>query len=482
MKFPSPEFDNAVAALCHGTIGDETLADLHGLFRTDLRARDEYLWRVEVHGELASGKLDFRHVSVCEEADDNVEAFPTSARVATQVGQRRYLATRVAAATLILIILGGGLWVWHELQTSPAKPEVVAQFAELKDCRWMVSTTRVRLGDPIHIGQRIELSSGSAEVEFNSGARMTVLGPSILEPLSDNSVFLMQGQVRLVAATPDSKGFTLQTPTSKFVDIGTAFTAKVTPDGLNRLDVSKGEVHVVLDGVEPLPRLRAGETLYIEPGEQRVMTRIEPGDGTAAFRFPTIELPSREDYADQALGHASIRVLKGQLDNKPGPGRSGSAAVLLDGSGQSHQDAPKMSAFFERNSGGSFLVDLGQAISVTKVNSYSWHQHKTLEEHRHRATQRFTLYGFSGDQLPDMKLSPRRTGWTRIARVNTDIFFEVDEPLERPAQQACSITAAHGEIGRFRYLLWVVQGGTFFSEFDVFGSPFPTREQDRNVN
>ena len=70
-----------------------------------------------------------------------------------------------------------------------------------------------------------------------------------------------------------------------------------------------------------------------------------------------------------------------------------------------------------------------------------------------------------------MTLSPRRAGWNRIARVNTDRFFEVHEPLERPAQQACSITAARGEIGRFRYLLWVTEGYTFFGEFDVFGSP-----------
>ncbi len=471
MKFPSSEFDNAVAALCHGTIDDETLADLHGLLCVDSRARDEYLWRVEVHGELSSEKLDFRYLPECEEADANSKVFPTSDSVASQVGQRRHLSMRVAAAILILIVLGGGLLMWYEFQASRVKPEYVAKYVELQDCRWMVSTTQVRLGDPIHIGQRIELSSGSAEVEFNSGARMTVLGPSILELLSDNSAFLLQGQVRLVAATPESKGFTLQTPTSKFVDIGTAFTAKVTPDGLSRLDVSEGEVHVVLEGVESSPRLRAGETLYIEPDERRVMTRIEQGDGTAAFHFPTIEPPSSEDYADQAFGHASIRVLQGQLDNKPGPNHSGSAAVLLDGRGQPHQDAPMKSAFFEYRSGGSFLVDLGQAILVTKIISYSWHQNMRLEEHRHRATQRFTLYGFSGDQLPDMELSPRHVGWTRIARVNTDIFFEVDEPLDRPTQQACSITAAHGEIGRFRYLLWVAQGGTFFGEFDVFGFP-----------
>jgi hypothetical protein len=398
-----------------------------------------------------------------------LEAFPTPARVAIQAGQRRYRSTAIGAAVLVLIVLGGGLWVWRASQNSPVQPKVVARFDDLQDCRWMVQTTRVRTGDAIQNGQRIELSSGMAEVLFDSGASVKIFGPTIVEPRSNNSAFLMQGQIQLEAETPASKGFTLLTPTSKFVDIGTAFTATVEPDGLSRVDVSKGEVDVVLEGIESSPRLRAGETLCIEPGERQVMTRIESGDGTAAFRFPTIQPPSREDYADQALGHATIRVARGEL--KKDPGNSGPAAVLLDGSGQSRQDAPHESAFFREDSSGSFLVDLGQAISITRVNSYSWHQHYFDRTHRHRATQRFTLYGFAGDDLPNLTRSPRRAGWKRIARVNTDRFFDVDEPLERPAQQACSITAARGEIGRFRYLLWVTEGHTFFGEFDVFGSP-----------
>jgi hypothetical protein len=469
MKFPSPEFDDAVAALCHGTIGDETLAELHELLRDDPKARDEYLWRVEVHGELASGRLGLNQSVESAEAFENSLTVDPSARPATGTRSRSRFQVVLNVALLLVLMLGGGLWWSDTLLESPAPVESVARFAGLQDCRWMVPATHVRDGDAISSGQRIELSSGSAQVLFNSGASVEVFGPTILEPLSGNSAFLMQGHVRLMAGTPQSKGFTLQTPNSKFVDIGTAFTATVTPDGLSRVDVSEGQVDVVLEGVDSSPRLRAGEALCIEPGERQVMTRIEQGDGTAAFRFPTTQPPSSEDYADGSMGRAAIRVVQGRLRTQARG--SGPVSVLLDGAGQSHQDAPKESAFFEDASGGSFLVDLGNAISVTEINSYSWHQHEILEEHRHRATQRFTLYGFAGDQLPDMTRPPRRAGWTRIARVNTDEYFHVAEPLERPSQQACSITAARGEIGRFRYLLWVVHGGTFFGELDVFGTP-----------
>lgn len=382
---------------------------------------------------------------------------------------RRWVPAAAAAAVLIGVVAGVTWW----RENASAAP-VVARFGALNECRWVNSETRVRTGDAIRIGQRVELSAGSAEVLFDNGAQLTIGAPAIIEPRTEKSVFLTMGEVSLVAETPESKGFTIVTPVSKFVDIGTAFIARVSPDGLSHLEVAEGGVDVVVEGAADTPRLKAGQALYVEPGDRKIVTRIEPGDGTSAFRFPTIDPPSGEDYADRSRGHATIQVARGEL--KRSPGNSGPPEVLLDGKGQSRQDAPAQSAFFRNGEGGGFLVDLGREISISRINSYSWHQHDVDDEHRHRATQRYTLYGFSGDDVPDLKRPFREAGWKRIARVNSDRFFEVSEPLERPAQQACSITTASGEIGRYRYLLWVTKGHTFFGELDVFGAP-PTNPE-----
>ena len=376
---------------------------------------------------------------------------------------RRWLPTAAAAA---LAVLACGLW-WKSNQA--VKPELVAQFGELVDCRWVDSNVRVQSGDAIRSGQRIELSDGSVEVLFKTGAKLKLVGPAIVEMRTENSVFLTLGEAHLVAKTPESKGFVVETPNSKFVDISTAFTATVSADGLSRLEVSEGEVDVVLDGVEKARRLRAGETLYVEPGKRKIVTLIEAGDGTADFRFPTIAPPSRGDYADQASGIAKIQVVHGELQG--GPKLGGPASVLVDGAGQSMQDSPRESAFFKSRSGGGILIDLGQAVSISRINSYSWHQHQEIDEHRERARQRFVVYGYAGDELPDLELSPKKSGWTRIARVNSDKFFRVNDRLDRPAQQACSISAAEGDIGRFRYLLWEVRPTTFYGELDVYGEP-----------
>ncbi|MEM9015792.1 MAG: hypothetical protein AAGC68_02175, partial [Verrucomicrobiota bacterium] len=66
----------------------------------------------------------------------------------------------------------------------------------------------------------------------------------------------------------------------------------------------------------------------------------------------------------------------------------------------------------------------------------------------------------------------------RIARVDTDVFFQVDDRTDRPSQQACRLLPPKGAIGEFRYLLFEVlptidvgadaPRHTFFSEIDIF--------------
>jgi hypothetical protein len=54
LLFPSPGFDDVVAAVCHGLARDEQMRGLNELLRANLTAHDEYLLRVEIHSRLAS--------------------------------------------------------------------------------------------------------------------------------------------------------------------------------------------------------------------------------------------------------------------------------------------------------------------------------------------------------------------------------------------------------------------------------------------
>jgi len=352
----------------------------------------------------------------------------------------------------------------------PENKAPVAQFEKLTNCRWINEQDKPNEGDPLHIGQRIELSEGQAQLLFKTGAVLQLQGPSILELRGKNTAFLTLGSAEVLVDSKESQGFTLGTPSSKFVDLGTAFSATVAPDGLSRLEVSLGKVNLVVEDDHDTHLLQKGEAIFVEPGSHKILTRIESGDGTENFRFPTISSPSKEDIADQSKGGARITVPQGKLrtprSSTPNP------SVLIDGRGQTKQDSPRESLFFENGRYGSLLMDLGRAVSIRKINSYSWHQHNRIEDHRVRAHQGYVLYGFAGETPPSAEaVADRDSGWERIARVNSDQFFQVHQKLDRPAQQACSIFASKGELGKYRYLLWDVKAPTFFGEIDVYETP-----------
>jgi hypothetical protein len=458
------ELEDLIARHLDGRATADEAAVLSRELETSEDSRRAYLRLARLHAALGAEELA-------------ADAAPIPLASASRPQASRWLPLAASFAGLAAVALLA--WTWLKPAPSSAQTLAVARFGALHEVRWVAPNTQVSPGDRLRPGQRVELSAGSATVIFDSGAEVTLLGPCIFEVNSANGGFLTLGQLKALAATPTAKGFTVRTRTARVVDIGTEFVAAAAPDGQSRIDVTSGEVHVHLDGASTPHRLRTGEALSVEAGQAQVLVRIEQGDGTAEFRFPTIPPPSSEDYADRGQGAASMQVVRGGLF-LTAPVPSGPPELLLDGRGQTGSDSPAESVFFGPNDSGALLLDLGRAITISRINTYSWHQNKAVEN-RVRAVQKFTLYGFAGENAPMFEGPPAEAGWVPIARVDSDDFFRVMQPIDRPAQQACSITGAHGAIGRYRYLLWAVEptqavtkpvlDNTFYAEFDVYGQP-----------
>lgn len=342
----------------------------------------------------------------------------------------------------------------------PAAP-APANFTVLQECRWVSPKVSISPGDALRTGKPVEFSSGHASIRFASGAEATLIGPCIFEVKSGNSGFLTLGRLKARAEGPVAKGFTITTGTARVVDAGTEFVAAAAPDGQSRVDVTSGEVTVHLEGVKEPHRLRQGDALSVEAGSSQVLVRIESGDGTAAFKFPTIEPPSDHDYADQASHHASIRLVRGSL-HRSGPIPSGPVDRLLDGRGQSQADSPAESVFIDDDGDGALLLDLEQTVAISRINTYSWHEQKGREpQNRVRAVQKYTLYGYCGEAPPSIEGNHEEVGWTRIARVDSDNFLQITRPIDRPAQQACSISGRAGLSGAFAFYFgsWSLRTG-----------------------
>lgn len=129
MNFPSQDFDNGVTALCHRTATDDEAAELQAILESSDAARDEYLWQVELHAELA---LRSASSTAAEGFAEEVLADNRSRLANVPLRRKvrgRRVALAIAAAVLLAVIAGSVGWMLNNLRnpepnlaSSPADP------------------------------------------------------------------------------------------------------------------------------------------------------------------------------------------------------------------------------------------------------------------------------------------------------------------------------------------------------------------------
>ncbi len=208
----------------------------------------------------------------------------------------------------------------------------------------------------------------------------------------------------------------------------------------------------------------------VSPAEVKTITDRNPNEAaTAAFKFKNVPAPSRNDAATQAR----FTIVDGRRDPN-----GGGADILHDGKLPFEEDEPSANCFFSAGTdGGRLVVDLGSAIEIKQVNSYSWHPGT-------RGPQVYKLYASDGKAAdfnaePKKATDPVKCGWKWIASVDT-------RPKEGEAggQYGASIADSAGAIGAYRYLLFDISrteeadsfGNTFYSEIDVVDRNGPAPE------
>jgi hypothetical protein len=186
----------------------------------------------------------------------------------------------------------------------------------------------------------------------------------------------------------------------------------------------------------------------------------EDEKATGDFKFKDIPGPSKDDAAT----HAKFSIVDGERDPN-----GGDLDKLNDGKLPTEEDQPDENFFFNAGTeGGRIGIDLGKAIAVKQVNTYSWHPNT-------RGPQVYKLYAADGSAAdfktePKSGADPAKCGWKLLATVDT-------RPKEGTGggQYGVSISDAGGTLGKYRYLLIDTQrtesddpfGNTFFSEIDV---------------
>jgi prepilin-type processing-associated H-X9-DG protein len=199
-------------------------------------------------------------------------------------------------------------------------------------------------------------------------------------------------------------------------------------------------------------------------GRAQLTVTVDRNVGPAAtkdFKFKALRLsPMKDDAAAKAI----LTLLSGEPDPE-----SGDLSVLTDGALPTKETDAKANFFFaDGSAGGRFRMDLGTAIDIKQINTYSWHSGT-------RAPQVYMLYASDGRDSPfcaepTANIDPVNCGWRLLTTIDTR-----KNRGDGGGQYVVNITDAHGVIGKYRYLLFFCSaieteddfGNTYYSEIDV---------------
>lgn len=132
--------------------------------------------------------------------------------------------------------------------------------------------------------ESIWLQKGIIKIEFDYGAKVVIEAPAEFQLKSPEDMTLLSG--RLFAHVPDrSKGFTVETPNSRVIDLGTEFAMKVDFNGTSDVHMVKGSASLI-----PGTKGQTGQGQILSAGQAR---HVDANDAVQ-----TIQLQDKEFVRD----------------------------------------------------------------------------------------------------------------------------------------------------------------------------------------
>ncbi|MEX2168412.1 MAG: FecR family protein [Pirellulales bacterium] len=212
-----------------------------------------------------------------EEYAGTDRATPAGAPVAIadrpRIGRRRVVAILAALACSVLVVIAAN-WMPRSNQAekiAQAAPgvdalapiaESVATVTGLKSAHWLEAAEEGRLLARCRIGERWQLDAGQAELTFDSGVLVTLFAPADFDILSPTSIRCRRGRVTALV-NERGKGFTVETPQGKVVDLGTQFGLDIADDGETEVVVFQGSVDLAPEMGE-IRRMEQGDAMLLK--------------------------------------------------------------------------------------------------------------------------------------------------------------------------------------------------------------------------
>lgn len=288
--------ENLLAELREETLDAEGLQELERLVLKDAQSLERYVDTTQLRNSLAWGVeqgeepgLDKARPSAVPPLLGFLGDFRDQATTLFFSGPYSLFAAALTLGSLLTVLAFiAAPMAWGFFRGPDDPREVVARLERTVECLWADDDSRIPVGTPIRQGHEIRLRAGLAEVEFRDGTHVILEGPVSLKPDSIDSATLRYG--RITAKSPHRPTrFTVNTPSTQVVDLGTEFGVHVDVTGASTVAVFDGSVQIEHRNPPSQRRyetLLAGERVCITPAKHLM------GHSVASDRFIR-ELPQK---------------------------------------------------------------------------------------------------------------------------------------------------------------------------------------------
>jgi hypothetical protein len=275
-----------------GTASATQMARLNELLRGQPELRDEYLGYLDTHATLC---WEFRGQAVSQTSDARQAAPNVTAVMRTSDRRSRFVraaSLAVVAASVVFVVY------WLRTAVEPTA-RGVAVLTHAVDAVWSDDAELRSVGAVLSPGT-LHLKSGAALIEFYSGARVVIEGPSDFQLISTSEAFMKSGRIN--AHVPlQAHGFKVRTVGFDIVDRGTDFGLHVATSATGML---AAEVHVFEGLVELTESAGKSQTRSLNTGEA---VRIEH-DATVAMASDRSAFLLEDELAQRETAAQQVRL------------------------------------------------------------------------------------------------------------------------------------------------------------------------------
>jgi hypothetical protein len=228
------------------------------------RRQIEIYAREQLDAYLREQHKDITQQKHAGSGGDILEALDSTAKTVTTFFRTGLKAAKITAAcSLVLLLL---ILPFYKIFT----PREIATLSTSLDAQLSENETVVSGMRLTNRKDSTFLRTGLIEILFDGGAKVLLEAPAAFRLKSADRMVLHQGQ--LFAYVPDyAQGFTVETPNSQIIDMGTEFGIRVEQDGTSDLHMFKGKAALALDsisGTKQTMSLAAGQAKRINTNRQ----------------------------------------------------------------------------------------------------------------------------------------------------------------------------------------------------------------------